>query len=219
MAIRIDTSILSEELGIKVIDNGNGYLDKGDFLIKNPSITQDRYTVQAEDLSSDLALIRTLNKFSEGRTKINVISAGTETYMTATTRSHPGFLRVYEIKSGSDEVIASVGAGVKPLVPFSLSQSHLRQNDDLSALGVLPTMGSSRSYADVPCDKLPSEKQHGCYQKEDKEAQIKALKSQANDLKNEIRTIAMMYESTLLLEKIGELKSINKELSLLEDDS
>jgi len=104
--MKIDISVLREQLGIEVENDDNGYLSAGDVIRSHLKGPEDNYTVTEADLASLESIQSLLNEHSFPRTRVSVFSNDAkEYYVAALTGDTEGFLRVNQINEGADEVV------------------------------------------------------------------------------------------------------------------
>lgn len=111
---KINVDILSQEMGIEIIDNNDGHLSDGDRIVKRTKNNVKAYRVSSEDLGSSERITKMLNDHNNSQTKISVLfdQQRATSFIAAASDSSVGYLRLYEIEEGQDVEIIADGKGV-----------------------------------------------------------------------------------------------------------
>ena len=191
--IKLDTNLLKTEMGVEVIDDGNGYLNAGDMVMYRKGDESLRRVVSDEVLESDESLEKFLNHFSANRTTIRVLYSETtkNTFVASASGHNDDYVRVYRVDEGADHVMVKTGPAIAFDAKFSTRVSGFGSAGSALDLGRSGTT-SQLSAAEMACDKKQSDPEKlKCFQEIDARKQTSQLRAkkaaQLSRLKHHIR--------------------------------
>lgn len=112
MNTKIDVSILRNEMGIEVLDDGSTYLNTGDRLIRRTVSEVIADKVDTRDLQSTDAVTKLLSGYTKTNISFVYDPKRAKTYIAAALREADGYLRLYEVTSSTDTQIIADGVGI-----------------------------------------------------------------------------------------------------------
>lgn len=217
--MKIDVNLLKTEMGVEVVDDGNGHLSEGDMVIHRSNGHMARHTVSGEDFESADSVTKLLNQFSGNRTKIKVLfdAQKTQAYIASAAVHNSKYVRVYRVEEGPDQVMVKTG----PAIAFNYSSSNLNQGL-LGSQGAVLNLGPSAqgfmvekdSPEDV-CDRKKTDAEKlKCFQEIDarqQKSEVRAKKAaQLSRLKHHIRE--GIINDRMSLNLINQYYEISQEL-------
>jgi len=198
---QVDVSILKSQMGIEVVDDGNGYLSAGDVLINRSASAVETHTVTAEELKTSAQVSTLLNQYTGGRAVVSFVfdSQKAKSFIASASSNSEGYLRMYEVTASEDAEIISDGTGVRYPTPQRTYEyeigsgglggrgSGLGGGGTAEGLGGLGRSMPRYTYlATTPCDSKPTDPEKlACYK--DKEAAT-ARAEKLGELQEKIET-------------------------------
>lgn len=226
---QIDVSILKNQMGIEIVDDGNGHLNAGDVLINRSASTVETHEISAEEIRTPAQLSALLNQYTHGRSMISFVydSQRAKAFIASASPQNETYVRLYEVTATDDNRIIADGSSIPHLTPrrtsdplagaHSLSVARDRADYGLSSsIGFVTT--PAYDLATTPCDSKPTEPEKlACYKERD-EAAIRAetlrdLQQKSAAAKSKIRTAIL--NNTLTSELITEFTRLQEQISAL----
>jgi hypothetical protein len=225
---QVDTSILQTQMGIEVLDDGNGYLSAGDVLIRRTSSQVTTREVTAGDLKSPLAITALLNEFTGKRSAVSfVFDTQRAKSFIASASANTDHLRLYGVTASADEELISDGSGIKYPEPQrmdgSSGGSFGGRGSGLGGGGTAEGLGGlgrpvRYDLATTYCDsKTTDQEKLTCYKEEEaataRAEKLGQLQEQAGSAKEAIRTAVL--DNSLTPEIIAEFTKIQAQIAAL----
>ena len=222
--MKIDSNIISDEIGIELHDNGDGHLGENDILIKRTNNSMERHIVTNEDMQSTASIESLLREFSQSNVSIDLVANGSnDVYIGAASTNQDNYLRLYKVETHQDQSLIQSGSSIPFPTPRSITSRTLSPIPTISRYGSsssLGTLSSGQAFDLVTsdCDDLPIDSQHDCHaaeiQAEQRAKRLAELQTELASKKEQIRDA--IIEGNLQPELIAEVQEIQSQIQIVE---